>query len=119
MHTPPPVLSHHPVQKRIFLSTLKNIQSMLNDRPLCPALDGAEQVVITPAHFLHANLGTYSLDKLLEHSLDTATAKVLMRFIIQDKQYLTKLWPAWKKSYLTHLRDKIPQSLLSAYHTTQ
>ncbi|VDO35874.1 unnamed protein product, partial [Brugia timori] len=111
------VLSHHPILKRLFQSTLKNIQSMLNERPLCPAVDELEQVVLTPAHFLHANLGSYTFNPNSLSADRTVTAKLLTRFFRQDEQYVQQLWHMWKNLYLTHLRDKIPKPLPNDYRT--
>lgn len=113
------ILSHHPVQKRLFAATLKSIQSMLNERPLCPAADEAEQWTLTPAHFLRAKLGAYD-EKQDVHPIDaTSTGTNLRRFIRQDIQYTKQIWAQWKLLYLTYLRDQIPKKFPNEYRTSQ
>lgn len=108
-------LSHHPVLTFLSKSTFKNIQTMLNERPLCPSTDEAEQMVLTPAHFLRGNLGTYKYNPELEAEDQTPTGKTLTKLIRQDEHYLNYLWKVWRQLYLTHLRDKIPKALPNAY----
>lgn len=86
---------------------------MLNERPLCPSTDEAEQIVLTPAHF--CNLGTYSFNPDLEAEEQTPTGKTLTKLIRQDEHYLNHQWKVWRQLYLTHLRDKIPKALPNAY----
>ncbi|KAK7601967.1 hypothetical protein V9T40_009408 [Parthenolecanium corni] len=110
-------LSHHPVLTRLLQSTFKSIQIMLNERPLCPSADEAEQVALTPAHFLQGNLGIYKFNPNLLSSDQTPTAQQLNRFIRQNEQYTNQLWKCWRQLYLTHLREKIPKPLPNAYRT--
>ncbi|KAK7603518.1 hypothetical protein V9T40_003517 [Parthenolecanium corni] len=110
-------LSHHPVLTRLLKSTFKSIQIMLNERPLCPSADDAEQVALTPSHFLQGNLGTYKFNPNLLSSDQTPTAQQLNRFVRQNEQYTDQLWKCWRQLYLTHLREKIPKPLPNAYRT--
>ncbi|KAK7580493.1 hypothetical protein V9T40_001122 [Parthenolecanium corni] len=108
-------LTHHPILTSLLKSTFKNIQTMLNERPLCPSADEADQVALTPAHFLHGNLGSYRHDHTLITDEQTPTARQLNRFVRQDEQYQKQLWSCWRQLYLTHLRDKIPKALPNAF----
>ncbi|VDO14752.1 unnamed protein product [Brugia timori] len=113
-------LSHNPVKRRLFSTVLKRIQSMLNERPLCPSSDDAEQWTLTPAHFLRANLGSCTLtqDTILPVEM-TPTAANLARFIRQDQHYNRLVWLQWKQLYLTYLRDKVPKAFPNAYRTSE
>jgi len=95
---------------------------MVNERPLCPSNDQAQQIALTPAHFLHASFRTFSLDPAGFDKPDddrSAAARRLIHFWNQDAEYLRKLWLEWKHSYLVHLRDKIRPSFPNAHLTTQ
>ena len=111
-------LSHHPIQRRIFVSVTKRIQSMLNERPLCPSPDEQDQWTLTPAHFLRANLGAYTEEPEIPIELLTPTARTLTKYMQLDHTYCDQVWEAWKHLYLTYLRDKIPTAFPNAYRTS-
>jgi len=114
-------LGPHPVHRLTFQSTLKNLQVMINERPLCPAPDGVQQLAITPSHFLHANFRIFSLDPSESGKPTddgTAISRQLIHFWKLDAEYMRKLWLEWKHSYLVHLRDKIPSAFPNAYRNT-
>jgi len=112
------IFGDHSVHAQTFQRTLKNLQVMINERPLCPDTTGNGQLALTPAHFLHANFGTFSIDCDRPINNDTVTAEHLIRIWKSDIEYLKKAWLAWKDEYLIYLRDKIPKTTASAYRTS-
>lgn len=89
------------------------------NEPLCPTKKGAEQLVLTPAHFLNANLGHFKIDLTRPTTDGSAASRKLITLWKLNTQYLKKLWLEWKQSYLTFLRDRVPKSLKTEYRTTK
>jgi len=109
---------HGPLHILTFQQAIKSLQTMVNERPLCPAEESSGQLALTPAHFLHGHFG--SLAPRLERPADdgTITARRMISMWKADSEYQNRLWQTWKQQYIVFLRDKIPQALPNAYRTT-
>lgn len=93
---------------------------MVNERPLCPAPDEAQQLTLIPAHFLHAQFRPFVFDfdaTKLDLTKMTPTARDLVRFWNDDAANQRRVWQEWKHSYLVYLRDRVLKAFCNAYRT--
>lgn len=121
------VHAYYPLHKQIFYQTIKNLQLMVNHRPLCPTSD-TDFTTLTPAHFLNINLSTSEIpilqvfDKnytLHEPLPPTLPRNYDIKHLHKHTQIYTKhLWNAWYKLYVLHLRDKPQSPAPTAYRTS-
>lgn len=118
--------SKFPVLQEVLYQTIKNLQIMVNHRPLCPTSD-TDFDILTPTHFLNIDLTTTTphLAKILDpqYEKNEKTPNQPVTFHIQHiykhvQLHTKKLWEAWHRLYLLYLRDKQPSVAPTAYRTT-
>lgn len=121
------VHAYYPLHKEIFYQTIKNLQLMVNHRPLCPTSD-TDFTTLTPAHFLNINLTTSDMPILQifdqNYTLNEPLPPTLpknydIQHLYKHTQIYTKhLWNAWYKLYVLYLRDKPQSPAPTAYRTS-
>jgi len=83
------------------------VESILNNRPLCNIYDDTNDVIITPNHLLFGRALETSVlsksNKLVSHSLSTADSSTKRYKHLEN--ILNEFWRIWKRDYLLQLRQ--------------
>uniref|UniRef100_A0A8D8YQ79 Integrase catalytic domain-containing protein n=1 Tax=Cacopsylla melanoneura TaxID=428564 RepID=A0A8D8YQ79_9HEMI len=98
-------IGHELLSKTQLLTTLIEIENVINKRPL--GYVGDEDIMITPSHFLGIKSDSLGLEQLNFNSRGkSVTFKNLMDLWKKGSSLLDLFWRTWVKQYLNALRER-------------